>query len=183
MFFAWRFGGLSFLICMFLPQLLLADEIPVKSFQEKFFQPRNETLGVEVVAVADPEQIKPGEKFQLRLRMTIPEGWHIYSLKLEGEDAALATAIRFEENIFPILGKWEETEPRMEMDEVLQKATKSHSRYAEFNVQQKIPKNTKPGTYPLAGTVVYHACDNKICTLPKELPFKTQVNVTARGER
>lgn len=177
----WRLAGLSFLLCLCLPQYLPAEDIPVISFQEKFFQSRNETIGVEVVAVADPDLVKPGKKFHLRLRVTIPEGWHIYSLKLEGEDAALATAIRFEENIFPLVGKWEETEPRIEMDGVLQKVIKSHSRYAEFNIQQKVPAKTKPGVYPLSGKVVYHACDNKVCTLPKELPFKAQINVAVEG--
>lgn len=169
------------MICMFLPQILLADEIPVKSFQEKFFQSRNETIGVEVVAVADPEQVKPGGKFHLRLRVTIPEGWHIYSMKLKGDDSTLATVVRFEENTFPLVGGWEESEPRIEMDGVLQKFIKSHSRYAEFHILQKVPANAKPGVYPLIGTVVYHACDNKICNLPRELPFKTQVRVAGGG--
>lgn len=171
-------SGFPFLLILLFPQFLCADGISEKSFQEKFFQPRNENIGVEVLAFADPEQVKPGKNFHVRLRVSIPDGWHIYSMKLE--DASLATVIRYEDKVFPILRGWEESQPRIEMDEVLQKMVKSHSHYAEFNILQKAPGNLPAGVYPIGGTVVYHACDNRICTLPKELPFKTQIRVDKR---
>lgn len=167
------------MVFLLFPQFLWADETPEISFQEKFFQPRNEDIGVEVLAFADPDPVKPGKNFHVRLRVSIPDGWHIYSMKLE--DSALATVIRYEDKVFPVLRGWEESQPRIEMDEVLQKMVKSHSHYAEFNILQKAPGNLPSGVYPLGGIVVYHACDNRICTLPKELPFKTQIRVDKRG--
>lgn len=176
-FFIARAGKWLLLLCLLilLPRSLFADEFP------KFKSSRIENLAVEVAVIVDPEQVLPGKKFHLRLRVSIPEGWHIYSMRLEGENSQLATTIRFDENSFPIIGKWEESPPRMEMDDVLQKVVKSHGQFAEFDLLQRVPETVAPGDYPISGTMVYHACDNKVCTLPRELPFKTRIRVAGRG--
>lgn len=163
------------------PQLLLADPELGKNFLNGLFHSRSENLGVVVAAVAEPDEVKPGSEFHLLLRVTIPEGWHIYAMHLEGDLSQLATMVHFTENIFPVSGKWIESPPLFEMDGVLQKAVKSHKQSAEFSLLQKAPANVSAGDKFIVGTVIYHACDNKVCTLPKELPFQTRVRVRGGG--
>ena len=165
-------GGLFFLLLT----MIFTEESWGLTFNKSS---RIETFAVDVAVIVDPEQVNPGARFYLRLRVTIPEGWHIYSMQLEGENSQLATIIRFNENAFPILGKWEESSPQIERDEVLQKIVKSHSLYAEFNLLQHVPEAVAQGDYFISGMIVYHACDNKVCTLPKELPFKTRIGVVS----
>ncbi len=167
--------------CLVFPQLLLADEGLEKGFLNGFLHSRSENLGMVVEAVAEPDLVKPGSEFHLLLRVTIPEGWHIYAMHLEGDVSQLATVVHFSQNVFPVSGKWVESSPLIEMDGVLQMAVKSHKMSAEFSLLQKVPANMPSGDQTIVGTMVYHACDNKVCTLPKELPFQTRVRVSGGG--
>ena len=82
--------------------------------------------------------------------------------------------------IFLAQGAWNETEAQIKLDGAVDRVLKVHQRQAEFYIALKVPEHLAPGEYPLEGTFYYRACDNKICTLPKVLPFRLQVRVVPK---
>ncbi len=160
------------LVLFFFAQSAAAFE-PFEGFSRSQTQPVN--IGLE--AVSDPDPVRSGEPFKLFLLVTLSEGWHIYSLAMPEEDKELSTEIHLAETPFRSRGAWMEPSPQVAMDGALEKMVRIHIRSVEFSRTYQVPESVKPGAYPLEGTLVYSACNNKICTLPRELPFKTTVRV------
>lgn len=177
-----RYGFLAAALVLGLfPEVVLADGGSAADIFEKFVNPAVKNLSVEAKAVAEPETALAGENFRIRVAVAIPQGWHIYSMRLEGDDSRLATRIDLKLDAFPPVTEWEESAPVLAMDGVSQKVLKTHSGSAEFSQTRGVPENLAPGEYPVFGAVEYSACDDKICTLPKRSPFKTRVRVKGRG--
>ncbi|MBI4384107.1 MAG: hypothetical protein HY579_08760 [Nitrospinae bacterium] len=177
-----RYGLLPALLVLGLfPKIAFADGGPAADIFEKFVSPAVRNLSVEAKAVSEPETALAGESFRIRVAVTIPQGWHIYSLRLEGGDSRLATRIDLRLDAFPPVTEWEESAPVLAMDGVSQKILKTHSGSAEFFQTRRAPEDLAPGEYPVSGFVEYSACDNKVCALPKRSSFKTRVKVKGRG--
>ncbi len=134
---------------------------------------------VRIWAISDLSQAKPGESFNLYVRVELEKGWHIYSLEAQGDGAGLATTIRTEENLFFGQGKWHEPDPEIILDRALDKVVKSHRGGVEFRRTYLVNAGLKPGIYPINGIIRFRACDNKVCTLPKGIPFNTKMKVVS----
>jgi len=147
-----------------------------KSFED-FINNKSQGPQVQIQAFTNPGEIHPGESFKIHLRVNIGESWHIYSIENQGEDELLNTKIIIDENIFQSQEKWMESPPKIARDEVLQKTIKTHKKLAEFNRLHLAPPYLKPGNYNLSGSLLFRACDNKICTLQKKKSFMTQVKI------
>jgi hypothetical protein len=156
--------------------ILTSPASAFKSFEE-FLNTKSQDPQVQIQAFTDPEEIRPGESFKIHLRVKIGESWHIYSIENQGEDEALNTKIIFEENIFKSQEKWVESSPKLARDEVLQKTIKTHKKLAEFNRLHMAPPDLKPGIYNVSGSLLFRACDNKICTLEKKTTFSTLIKI------
>ena len=126
---------------------------------------------------ADPVVAKPGEDFDLHLSVKLSQGWHIYSLESQDRGEALATQIRLNENVFQAKGQWLEPKPTITLDGALNKVVKIHEDAVRFNRNLRVPGHIKPGIYSISGNIEFRACDNKICSLPKEVGFQTQFRV------
>ncbi len=148
---------------------------------QKFLDAKQEDFRLSISAAAEPAALKPGAEFTLHLRAVIAEGWHIYSMYLENHDAPLSTRIRLERGAFSQRGKWKESLPGVLKDDAIQKVVKSHVGGAEFSLTLYAPKNLKAGDYPLKGVLIYRACDNKVCTAPRETGFSAWVRVTGES--
>ncbi|MBI4389623.1 MAG: hypothetical protein HY580_05530 [Nitrospinae bacterium] len=169
------------LVLALFPKSVLADGGSAADIFEKFVNPAVKNLSVAAKAVSEPETARAGESFKIRVAVTIPQGWHIYSMRLEGEDSRLATRIELKPDAFPPVTEWEESAPVLAMDGVSRKVLKTHSGFAEFSRTLRAPEDLAPGEYPVSGAVEYSACDNKICAMPKKSSFKTWVRVKGRG--
>ncbi len=160
------------------PAVLNAEPLRnFKSFQDFFYQQLN-PVSIEAVALFENDFLRPGETFDLWIRLDIQEGWHVYSLEVLGHPQ-LSTQIRIHSNAFIPVSNWQESTPQMRYDKLLQKTVKSHVKKAEFNSSQIVPESTPSGNYTIAGSLTYSACNNTICTLPKVSPFHTRVVVEA----
>ena len=150
---------------------------PASAFQsfEEFNQSRENLVNIGVEAIPEPARVGPGERFTLIVRVHLNEGWHIYSMRLQGKDKSITTRIRMEKNCFLPVGAWKETSPEIILDEVLEKVVNIHKIGAEFSLEYEVPPALKQGKYPLGGTLVYRACDNRVCALPDSLKFQTDV--------
>jgi len=166
------------------PVLLVASLflLPSKAFSfqsfEDFSTSRKEISPVHVTALTDPLWVNPGKAFDLYLLVNLSKGWHIYSLKAQSEGESLATEIRFDENVFRAENKWMEPKPTIALDEALDKVVEVHTDSVRFRRSLRVPDDLSPGEYTISGRIEFRACDNKICTLPREVGFKTRFRVS-----
>jgi hypothetical protein len=144
---------------------------------DKFEKSKNQHRPLRLEAMPDKEKVEPGEVFWLHVVAFLDEGWHMYSIEEQSDDETVATRIKLETRVFPAKGHWQETPPKLVRDDVMQKIMKIHSGRAEFNRLFSVPKGLKPGVYPLGGTLHFRSCDNRICTLPQAMKFRTRVIV------
>ena len=166
----WR---LPFILALMLPGSVTHA---VPSFDE-FKPPRKIAPALRVSAVPDPQKILPGQTFLLHVLVQLEKGWHIYSIRPQDENKMLATRLELKQNVFQADGDWSESKPRIILDQALKKVVKTHARAAEFTRSYRVPENIQPGIFPVSGVIIYRACDNKVCTLPKEISFATRVHV------
>lgn len=168
-------------------QIVVAWIFPASSafaFQsfEEFSRSKNNISSIDVTPSTDPVEAKTGANFDLHLWVKMSKGWHIYSLESQGKDETLATQIRFSENVFPPIGHWMEPQPIITLDGAIDKVVKVHQDAIRFSRNLKVPSHLKPGTYSISGAIEFRACDNKICSLPKEVDFQTKFRVLEDDE-
>ena len=132
---------------------------------------------IKLDTMADRDPVYPGDGFKLYLSVQIEEGWHIYSLQPLDGNELLATQIFLEDNVFESSGDWQESSPSLIQDDAQAKRVKAHTYIAEFHKNFHIPENFNPGSYRINGKLHYRACDNKLCTLPQNLPFVSRIHV------
>ena len=132
---------------------------------------------IKLDTMADRDPVYPGDGFKLYLSVQIEEGWHIYSLQPLDGNELLATQIFLEDNVFESSGDWQESSPSLIQDDAQAKRVKAHTHIAEFHKNFHIPENFNPGSYRINGKLHYRACDNKLCTLPQNLPFVSRIHV------
>lgn len=162
---------------------LIVSELSAFQSFEDFSRSKNKESLLDVTTLADPVRVKPGRDFDLHLGVSLREGWHIYALGRQGNDETLATRIRFEENAFEAKGDWIEPEPAIVMDGALNKVVKIHAGAVWFSRTLGVPNHLPPGTYPISGVVEFRACDNRICSLPREVGFQIQFEVLGESEK
>ena len=170
---------LAALVSLALPGGPQAESLsPPVNFQtfEEFKSAQSKPINVNVAAAVVPMQVQRGDFFKVRLQVTITPGAHIYSLENK-VDESLATRIDLEETPFTPLGKWKESPPELTADGVLKTVVKTHEELAEFSLGFAVPQDAAPGLAVISGTLVYSLCDNKICTLPQKIVFKTFLRV------
>jgi len=144
---------------------------------QKFEKSKKQHLPLQLEVMPDKDKVRAGEIFWLHLVTFLDEGWHIYSLEKQSGDKTVATRIELETLVFLPQGRWQETPPKLVRDDVMEKIMKTHSGRVEFTRLFIVPKELKPGVYPLSGTLHFRTCDNRICTLPQAMRFQTRVIV------
>jgi len=144
---------------------------------QKFETSKKQNRPLQLEAMPDKEKVQPGKTFWLYVVALMNEGWHMYSLEKQSEDETVATRIELEALMFDPQGNWQETPPKLVRDDVMGKMMKAHSGHVEFSRLFSVPQGLKPGVYPLAGTLHFRSCDNRICTLPQAMKFQTRVIV------
>lgn len=164
---------------------LICSASSISAFQsfEEFSRSKNNKYNIDVTLFTDPAEAKPGEDFDLHLRVKLSPGWHIYSLESQDKDETLATQIRLNENVFQAKGQWLEPKPTITLDGALNKVVKIHEDAVRFSRNLMVPGHLKPETYSISGNIEFRACDNKICTLPREVGFKTQIRILGEDDK
>jgi len=127
--------------------------------------------------VIEPRAVHPGALFELRVWISLDEGWHIYSMETANGQEDYPTRIRLNDSRFVGQGEWKEPKPKVIFDGALGKMVKTHKNVIEFRRFYWAPRDTKVGSYNLAGIIIYRACDNRICTLPREMGFSTPLEI------
>ena len=178
-----RFSGLPFFSGLGLLCFCLIAGSPGYGFDsyQKFQKSKKQLRPLQLEAMPDKAKVRPGETFWLHLVTFLESGWHMYSLEKQSDDDTVATRIELEALVFDPQGLWQEMPPKLVRDDVMEKIMKTHSGRVEFTHLFSVPGALKPGTYPVSGTLHYRTCDNRICTLPQEMTFKTHVIVVEKA--
>ena len=136
------------------------------------------SIHFKVKAIVDPENIKPGDLFTLYVKIELSEGWHIYSLHAKGvEKQSLGTQIFFNSDIFVAHGLWKEPNPEIAWDGALGRVVKTHQKIVEFSRRYSAVKLLSSGPHKIRGGIVFRACNNKVCNLPRRIPYETKINI------
>mgnify|MGYP003312314074 CR=1 FL=1 len=142
------------------------------------FKKDSDAIHFKLKAIADPESIKPGGRFVLYVKIELSEGWHIYSLYTKGvEKQPLATEISLNSDMFVPHGLWEEPAPVIAWDGALEKVVRTHQQVVEFRRWYSVVESLGSGSYQIRGDVVFRACNNKVCNLPKKIFYETKIDV------
>ena len=164
-----------FLFVMVLFTISTANAIP--PFQE-FKKDLGSSEHLKLIAIVDPESINLGDQFVLLIKIEVSEGWHIYSLESKKDDEeSLATKISLNSGSFLPQGSWEEPTPTIGWDGALEKVVKKHNQTVEFRRWYRVAESLALGSHRINGSIMFRACNNKICTLPNEVSFKAEIKV------
>jgi DsbC/DsbD-like thiol-disulfide interchange protein len=144
---------------------------------EEFNGTKLQASQVKVKSTISPPITKAGGKFKLHVQVSVDQGWHIYSINPREENKMLATTLHLRSNRFLPVGEWKESEPTIRVDEVLQKALKTHESMVDFVHEFQVPDSMIQGAFFLKGEVIYRVCDNHVCSLPKKMPFTSKVQI------
>ena len=156
---------------------VMATAKAISTFQE-FKNDLSSSDPLKLIAIVDPESINPAGQFILHVKIEMSEGWHIYSLYAkEDEEESLATEITLNSGSFVPQDSWEEPTPIIRWDGALERVVKTHAQTVEFRRWYRITKSLAPGSHIIKGSIVFRACNNKICNLPSEISFKTKIKV------
>ena len=167
-----KWGSLFLFIIMF--AVPMAEAIP--SFQK--FKKDSNPIHFKLTAIVDPESIKLGKRFVLYVTIELSAGWHIYSLYAKGvEEQPVATEITLNSNKFVPHGPWEEPIPTLGWDGALERVVRTHEQVVEFRRWYRAIESLDSGSYKIKGSIIFRACNNKVCNLPRELSYETQVEV------
>ena len=167
---------LLILLFLFLSPSPLIAESPFDSLKssDPFIPP------IRISVLTNKTLVSQGGDFKLHVSIYIEEGWHIYSLTpFEGSES-LATQILMDENIFKEQDSWKGPEPILIEDGAVGKMVQGHKDHIEFSKTYLVPSDAPPQKYSLNGDLVYRACDNQICTLPREFTFRTEIEVSRK---
>lgn len=168
------FGWFLFVVIFFNMPTVFA----MPSFQEFKNDAGSSSVNFKLMAIVDPENINLGDLFVLHVKMEISEGWHIYSLYAKGAvEESLATKITLHSDLFVPQGLWQEPTPNIIWDGALERAVKTHEQIVEFRRWYRLAESLSPGIHQTRGSIVFRACNNKICNLPREVFFNTEINV------
>jgi len=142
------------------------------------FKKDADSIHFKLTAIVDPESINPGDRFALYVKIELSEGWHIYSLHTKGvEEQPLATEISLNSGMFVAHGLWEEPAPAIAWDGALERIVKTHQQVVEFRRWYSVVESLGSGSYQIRGDVVFRACNNKVCNLPKKIFYETKIDV------
>ena len=142
------------------------------------FKKDADSIHFKLTAIVDPESINPGDRFALYVKIELSEGWHIYSLHTKGvEEQPLATKISLNSGMFVAHGLWEEPAPAIAWDGALERIVKTHQQVVEFRRWYSVVESLGSGSYQIRGDVVFRACNNKVCNLPKKIFYETKIDV------
>ena len=158
---------------MFLSPFSVIAESPFGSLKRSdLFLP-----SIKINVLTNKNFVSQGEKFKFHLSILIDKGWHIYSLRPFQGSESLVTQILMDKNNFQDQSDWEGPDPVLIEDGALEKIVKGYRGHIEFSKTYLVPISVTPHMHSLSGNIVFRACDNQTCTLPRKFPFHTKIKV------
>ena len=135
------------------------------SFSHAIQQPASPFQVEKELSVA----VKPGEDFEVPLRVTVPEEHYLYAEKLDVLFESLE-GIRIERIEYP--------KPTKKFDEFLGKEVAIYTHDVAITIHGHVPENFEGGERDLIATVMLQGCTPKLCLRPETHEIQITLNVT-----
>jgi thiol:disulfide interchange protein len=134
---------------------------------------------VDVFAVLEPSEVRPGEKLRLVMEVRTAPGWHIYSaVPSEVEDAPPPTRLAVIGDGLIVEGPIYETRPSQRFIPVLKMSIAYHAGRSFLYQNLALSADAVPGDYTAVVQLWYQPCTDRIClpTETRELTVDFQVS-------
>jgi hypothetical protein len=135
-----------------------------------------------VEASVAPVPARAGEYGRLTVEVRLKQPWYIYSF-LSDPLSGPPPRVEFSSAAIEALDGRYETRPVDKLDVATGTAQKYHAGPARLYADLRIKPGARPGAHPLTGSLIYAACDGKICLPMRKQPFVTEVVVEQGGPR
>jgi len=123
---------------------------------------------VDFSARVFPDPARFGESFKLIIKVSLKEGWHIYSVIPSKEiDAPPPTTVIIDSNLFITDGPVFETRPSYRFEEILNLGIYYHEDKAELYQNLQLHSSQSTGLYTSSLEIRFQLCTDRIC-LPIE---------------
>ena len=133
-------------------------------------------LGLQTTAQPNPVSWtfsvkKIGDKtFEVEMKATIIQGWHLYSQQQPADAIAIPTEFVWNQNpLVQLKGKIREV-GKMERYKDVTLGVTAHQYSGQVTFVQTVELKAKVKT-AISGTVEYQTCDDEKCLPPKKIPF------------
>ena len=166
-----RFFLILFFLFLF-PFLVIAESPFVGLKGSNLFLPP-----IKLKVLTNKNIVSQGQEFKFHLSILIKEGWHIYALKPLHGSESLTTQILMDKNNFQEQSGWIGPDPILINDGALGKLVKGYKGHIEISKTYLVPISVTPHMHSLSGNIVFRACHNQTCTLPRKFPFHTKIKV------
>ncbi len=158
------------------PVLLAKD----KNFEffEQDREPKSEIFQtLSIIAELSPNPAALATEIILTVYGRIETGHHIYSVHSQGDFSPIPTKIAIKSGFLIPRSKTWESPPITVIDQTFDQPLKVHKN--DFWLKRKflLSSNSKIGKYQIAGYVSYQICDNRICSLPQNKIFRTDLTI------
>lgn len=128
---------------------------------------------------ATPEEVAPGETFEMEVEAEISDGWKMYAL--DSPRPSFAVAFAWDEEGFSFTGPMRQSEPVEAHDPWFDATVRYFTGRARFAAPFRVGEETPPGDRALGGVVRFMICTEEVCLPPTPAPLQTVVHVT--GDR
>ncbi|MCP4296765.1 MAG: DUF255 domain-containing protein [Proteobacteria bacterium] len=120
-----------------------------------------------IKAEIEPDVFRRGENIRIKVEINIIEGWHIYSVIHQGEDAPPPTSLTVQNRSFVKDGPAFETRPINDFDKVIGLNLSYHENDAILYQNLKVPDELPVGSSTIPITVRFQTCSDRICLPPE----------------
>lgn len=119
---------------------------------------------------------RPGSEIAIKIRASIDEGWHLYSMTTPA-GGPIPTTIRFAEN--PVIAGYKiyQPTPNRIFDPNFQLETETFEHEVVFLATVRVAENAPIGTHELQLQIRNQSCDERQCLPPRRTTISIQLNV------
>jgi|GEM_PF-1121810 len=130
-----------------------------------------------IIAEVRPAAVIPGEELTLRIIGRTESGYHLYSIRKQGEYAPDPTKIVVKNPFLTSSSEMKESPTVLVIDEAFEMSLQVHK--GDFWISRSFLMNkmTPPGSYRISGYLLYQVCSSRICSLPLKKRFNTEIIV------
>lgn len=132
---------------------------------------------LSLFAESKPDTIEAGQTLTIRIWGRINSGFHIYSVKTQGEFAPIPTQFILESNDLNAVTDFSESKTETIYDAAFDQELQVHTNDFWLEQDYRVSDKLAPGIHRIEGVLFFQICDNRICSLPLEKEFSTQFDV------
>ena len=137
----------------------------------------------EIDASLTPSIFRAGENIRIEVEFKILDGWHIYSVISQGEDAPPPSGFTVNNETFILDGPVFETQPVNDFDQVIGMKLSYHEKRAVFYQNLKVTTDIILGKGIIPITVKFQTCNDRICLPPESKKIELTYQVEAGQAR